>query len=77
MRSRGEELIKLGDEICVLRRQNARLNDEVAGLNRKLANLQQEIGDLIHKVGHHKYIADHAAKLLEDERHDKSEEKVK
>lgn len=63
-----EDEIKLGDRICVLLRQNARLNEEVANLNRQLADAQQTIGDLLHQVNHHKWTAEHATELLEDER---------
>jgi hypothetical protein len=70
-----EALIKLGDKICVLHRQAARLNDEIANLHRSLADSQQQVGDLLHQIDHYKYIADHATKLLEDERQaDKQEE---
>jgi len=69
-----EEQIKLGDKICVLLRQNARLHDEIADLNRSLADSQQRVGDLVHQAGHFKYIAEHATKLLEEERlNDKGE----
>jgi hypothetical protein len=67
-RSDCEREIKLGDRICVLLRQNARLNKELADSNHQLADAQQRIGDLLHEVEHHKWTADHATELLEKER---------
>jgi hypothetical protein len=67
-----EELIKLGDKICVLERQQARLHEEIAARDRELADRQQKIGDLLHEVDHHKYVANHATKLLEQERKEKA-----
>ena len=70
-------LLESHDRLAVVARNNARLHEELAGLNRQLADANQRIGDLLHQVEHHKYVANHATELLENERAIQPKKKVK